>query len=69
MSLFEEKVKGLEAIVEQLSAGEASLSQSVELYKQGLTLTKELYGELKTVEQEIKQLTEENGGLTEGVFS
>lgn len=69
MSLFEEKVKGLETIVEQLSAGEASLSQSVELYKQGLTLTKELYGELKTVEQEIKQLTEENGSLTEGVFS
>jgi exodeoxyribonuclease VII small subunit len=69
MTTFEEKLKSLETIVEQLSAGEIPLSKSVDLYKQGLTLTKELYGELKTVEQEVKQLTEENGTLTEGTFS
>ena len=69
MTTFEEKVKQLEEIVEQLSAGDIPLSQSVELYKQGLTVTKELYGELKAVEQDVKQLTEENGTLTEGALS
>ena len=59
MKTFEEKLKILEKIVEQLSAGEIPLSESVELYKQGLTATKELYGELKAVEQEVKVLTEE----------
>lgn len=59
MQTFEEKLKSLEKIVEQLSTGEIPLSQSVELYKQGLSSTKELYEELKTVEKEVKVLTEE----------
>lgn len=69
MVTFEEKLKQLEAVVDQLNSGDIPLSQSVDLYKQGLTLTKELYAELKAVEQEVKVLTEENGALTEGVFS
>lgn len=69
MTTFEEKVKALEKIVESLSTGDISLSHSVELYKQGLTLTKELYGELKTVEKEVKLLTEDVDGLIEGSFA
>jgi exodeoxyribonuclease VII small subunit len=69
MTTFEEKVKALEKIVESLSTGDISLSHSVELYKQGLTLTKELYGELKAVEKEVKLLTEDAGGLIEGSFA
>jgi exodeoxyribonuclease VII small subunit len=36
---FEEAIKELEAIVQILEKGEASLEQSLELFKRGVTLT------------------------------
>ena len=56
---FEKQLKELETLVDTLAAGELSLSDSIEQYKKGLQLTKELHEQLQAVEKEVKVLTEE----------
>ena len=56
---FEAKVKELETLVADLQKGELSLSDSIEYYKKGLALTKELHEALKDVEQKVSVLTDE----------
>ena len=47
---FEEGLKRLETIVEQLEGGELSLDETVALYKEGM--------ELKKVQQDVKKIVE-----------
>ena len=66
---FETDLKKLEKIVDELSAGEKTLDESVELYKAGLTLTKKCHDYLKVVEKTVKTITKKNGKVEESDFA
>ena len=55
---FEEQLKRLQAIVEELERGELPLEKSVELYKEGLTLSKTCRGQLEKARNEITVFSE-----------
>jgi exodeoxyribonuclease VII small subunit len=66
---FEADLKKIEKIVQDLSAGEKTLDESLELYKDGLALLKKCQKHLQTAEQKVKVLTAENGVLKEKDFA
>ena len=58
---FEDKMKELESLINELENGEIDLDDSIEKYTKAMKLIKECYTELKTVEKQISKLvTEEN---------
>ena len=59
---FEDKMKELEMLINELETGEIDLDESIEKYTKAMKLIKECDTELKTVEKQISKLvTEENG--------
>ena len=62
-------LQSLEKIVQELSAGEKTLDESLKLYKSGLTLLKKCQGHLQAAEQKIKIITAENGAIKEQDFA
>ena len=61
-SSFEETLKRLETIVESLEGGSVSLDQALELYEEGIKLSRECADKLKSAEQRIRKLTKDAGG-------
>ena len=59
----------LEKIVQELSAGEKTLDESLNLYKDGLSLIKKCQKNLQTAEQKVKIITAENGVIEEKDFA
>ncbi|MBQ9460610.1 MAG: exodeoxyribonuclease VII small subunit [Clostridia bacterium] len=57
---YEPSIAKLEEIVKQLEAGELSLSDSMDLFEQGMKASKECYEILKNAEQKLKILSEED---------
>ena len=57
---FEENLKELENIVEQLESGDIDLEKSVQLYEKGMVLKKNCEDRLKKVEIQIKKIKLEN---------
>ncbi|MBD9085527.1 exodeoxyribonuclease VII small subunit [bacterium] len=58
---FEDKMKELEILINELETGEIDLDESIEKYTKAMKLIKECDTELKTVEKQISKLvTEEN---------
>ena len=58
---FEDKMKELESLINELENGEIDLDNSIEKYTKAMKLIKECDTELKTVEKQISKLvTEEN---------
>ncbi|MDR1114217.1 MAG: exodeoxyribonuclease VII small subunit [Candidatus Margulisbacteria bacterium] len=66
---FETDLKKLEKIVDDLSSGEKTLDDALELYKSGLALTKKCHDYLKGVEKEVKTITKKNGKVEETNFA
>jgi exodeoxyribonuclease VII small subunit len=54
---FEATLKRLEAIVESLESGDVPLDQAVELYEEGLQLSRLCSEKLKATELRIKKLS------------
>ena len=52
---FEESLKELEDIVDQLESGDINLEKSVKLYEKGMLLKKNCEDKLKNVEMQIKK--------------
>ena len=50
----------LEAIVNKMESGDASLEQSMLWFEEGMLLIKECQAELKTAEQRVEHLIEES---------
>jgi exodeoxyribonuclease VII small subunit len=65
---FEETLKKLENIVEQLESGEIDLEKSVELYKKGILLKNNCEEKLKKVELQIKKIKVENNKMKKEDF-
>jgi exodeoxyribonuclease VII small subunit len=66
---FESSLKELERIVEQLEAGDLPLEQSLELFEQGVRLSRECQRRLDEAEQKVEILLKGNdGGVTTTSF-
>ena len=66
---FEETLKKLEAIVDQLESGDVDLEKSVQLYEEGMRLKKICEEKLKNVEMQIKKIKTNNNKITKEDFS
>tara|TARA_B110000263_G_C15297326_1_gene506178 strand:+ start:1946 stop:2182 length:237 start_codon:yes stop_codon:yes gene_type:complete len=60
---FEDSLKALEAIVEQLESGEIDLEKSVELYEKGIFLKNNCEKKLKKIELQIKKIKLQNNKI------
>jgi len=66
---FDEGMKQLEAVVEQLESGDIPLEKAILLFQQGIQLSKLCGDKLNQVEQKIEMLLEENGSWQKKPFS
>ena len=66
---FEDNLKKLENIVDQLESGDVDLEKSVELYKKGIDLKKICEEKLKKAELQIKQIKIENNKISKEEFN
>ena len=55
---FEDAMKRLETIVEELEGGQLSLEDSIARYEEGVTLSRQLTGTLDKAEKRIERLAE-----------
>ncbi len=62
---FEEALRRLEVIVESLEQGNVSIDDAVELYEEGIQLSKECAEKLRATELRIKKLSKNVGGQLE----
>lgn len=60
---FEDKVKELEEIVNELESGEIDLDSSIEKYTKAMKLVKECDSKLKNIEEQVNKILKENGEL------
>ena len=60
MKTFEEKMQRLEEIVSLLASDKTSLDDSIKLYEEGLSLSKDLENQLKTFQEKIENIGKEN---------
>jgi exodeoxyribonuclease VII small subunit len=58
---FESSLKRLEEIVDSLEAGKVSLDEAVELYEEGIRLSRECAERLKATELKIRKLAKSAG--------
>ncbi|MCX7923258.1 MAG: exodeoxyribonuclease VII small subunit [Clostridia bacterium] len=66
---FEEAINELEGIVERLESGELTLDESIELFQNGIELSKYCTKKLDEVEKKISILIEdEKGEIREETF-
>ncbi|BCG65057.1 MAG: exodeoxyribonuclease VII small subunit [Methyloprofundus sp.] len=63
-TLFEDSLKELEVIVEQLEQGDISLEESLKSFEQGVKLTRTCQKALQDAEQKVQILLEKNGQQT-----
>jgi len=66
---FEQSLKLLESIVEQLESGDVNLEKSVKLYEEGMILKKNCEEKLKKVEMQIKKIKIENDKIKKEDFN
>ena len=66
---YEDAIKRMEEIAEALEAGDVSLDDSINLYKEGMELSKFCKEKLDIYEKEIMMLKrDENGKIEEMLF-
>lgn len=62
MAQFEESLKKLESIVEQLEKGDLSLEDSLKLFEEGVALSATCKKELDTAEGKVQMLIRQRDG-------
>jgi exodeoxyribonuclease VII small subunit len=62
MPSFEESLKKLESIVDQLEKGEMSLEESLKLFEEGVSLSSACKQELDTAEGRVQMLVKQRDG-------
>ncbi|MCZ7394069.1 MAG: exodeoxyribonuclease VII small subunit [Candidatus Methanoperedens sp.] len=60
---FEEAIAELENIVDKLEKGQISLDESLLLFEKGIKLVRECNDKLKSSQQKVEKLIEENDEL------
>lgn len=61
---FEQSLKALETLVQQMEQGELTLQQSLEAFEEGVKLTRACQQQLETAEQRVQVLVEKQGEIT-----
>ncbi|MBI3561898.1 MAG: exodeoxyribonuclease VII small subunit [Gammaproteobacteria bacterium] len=64
MQSFEQALKELESLVERMEKGDRSLEDSLKDFERGVALTRQCQQALKTAEQKVQLLLEQNGKPT-----
>ena len=64
---FEDKIKELEEIVNELELGEIDLDSSIEKYTRAMKLVNECDEKLKNIEEQVNKIVNENGELEDFV--
>lgn len=62
---FEQKLKEVEVIVNELESGDIDLDASIEKYTKAMNLIKECDNELKNIEEKIAKVVNNDGTLEE----
>lgn len=62
---YEESIKELNKIVEQLENGDLPLSKAMEVFEQGQSLIKECYSQLDSAKGKLTEIKENLGKLEE----
>lgn len=62
-SKFEDKIKELETIINELESGEIDLDSSIEKYTRAMKLVTECDDKLKSIEEQVNKIVNENGEL------
>lgn len=65
---FEEAMAQLEVIVKQLENGDVPLEKAIQLFQEGMNLSKICHDKLQQVEQQVQLLLEEEGKIVEKPF-
>lgn len=65
---FEAAMERLEKIVEELERGDVPLEQAIELFQEGMRLSRLCGQKLEQVERKIEMLIEEEGGYVKKPF-
>ena len=65
---FEDSLLELEGIVDKLEKGQLSLDESLMLFEKGIKLVRECNTRLKSAQQKVEKLIEENDGVRTEVF-
>ena len=60
---FEDKIKELEGIINELESGEIDLESSIEKYTKAMKLVHECDDKLKSIEEQVNKIVNENGEL------
>lgn len=60
---FEDQVKELETIINELENGNTDLEESIEKYTKAMKLVKECDEKLKNIEETVNKIIMENGKL------
>ncbi|MEH6949288.1 exodeoxyribonuclease VII small subunit [Bacillus sp. JJ634] len=60
---FEEAMESLERIVEKLEEGDVPLEEAISIYKQGMNLSRLCHMKLKSVEDQLTEILNEDGQL------
>ncbi|MBK0325975.1 exodeoxyribonuclease VII small subunit [Rhodobacteraceae bacterium F11138] len=63
---FEQAMKELEAVVDQLERGDVALDESITLYERGAALKKRCEDELKRAEEKVAAITLDGEGNPTG---
>lgn len=66
---FEETIKELEQVVNELEKGDLSLDAAIEKFENGIKLSKECESKLDSAEKKINVLVNGDGKLEEAPFS
>jgi exodeoxyribonuclease VII small subunit len=66
---FEQAMETLEAIVAKLESGDVPLETAIELFQEGMSLSKLCGQKLEQVERRIEMLVEGDGGLQRKPFA
>jgi len=59
---FEEAFNKLETIVSKLESGELTLEENIQLFEEGIALTKSCQNQLQAAEEKIKTLVKNSAG-------
>lgn len=60
---FEEKIKRLEAIINELESGDVLLDEAIDKYTEAMKLSKECSNKLNEVTDKVNKILTENGKL------
>jgi len=62
---FEDKMKELEKIIDELESGNVDLDDSIDKYTKAMTLIKECDEKLKNIEEKVTKMVSDSGELEE----